>query len=177
MSIYIVRTMARLSPALALLSLLGAALFVGTAARVFDPSSRSLNAKRLEAAKRLEYSARGRNGAGTSRRATDTSPPSRVKNITFTNPKASGASARAQGPRAPPSLSHGASRVLREWCDHTPSQLRCWPVMVGPDSYQQCGKRDKKGVVIGNLDRRRLRLTHSPVVLLVISSGSRRKSR
>jgi len=22
--------------------------------------------------------------------------------------------------------------------------------MVGPDSYQRCGKRDKKGVVIGN---------------------------
>jgi hypothetical protein len=26
--------------------------------------------------------------------------------------------------------------------------------MVGPDSYQQCDKRDKKGVVIGNFYRR-----------------------
>ncbi|KAI0280491.1 alpha/beta-hydrolase [Russula aff. rugulosa BPL654] len=39
--------------------------------------------------KRWEHSARGRNGAGDFRRATDISPPSRVKNITFTNPKAS----------------------------------------------------------------------------------------
>jgi carboxypeptidase D len=81
--------MARLSHALALLSLLGGTLLVGTAARAFDPS---LSAKRLEAAKRWEYSARGRNGAGNPRRATDTSP--KVKNITFTNPKASGAYAR-----------------------------------------------------------------------------------
>jgi hypothetical protein len=87
--------MARLSRALALLSLLGGTLFVGTAAHAIDPSLRSLNAKRLEAAKRWEYSARGRNGAGDLRRATDTSPPSRVKNITFTNPKASSAYSRA----------------------------------------------------------------------------------
>jgi hypothetical protein len=98
--------MARLSRALALLSLLGAALLVGTTARVIDPSSRSLNAKRLEAAKRWEYSARGRIGAGNSRRATDTSPPSRVKNITFTNPKASGAHARV----------HALSRLFVSSC-------------------------------------------------------------
>jgi hypothetical protein len=103
MSISIVRTMARLSRALALLSLLGATLFVGTAARAFDPSSGS---KRLEAAKRWEYSARGRNGASNSRRATDTSPPSRVKNITFTNPKASGAHARV----------HALSRLFVSSC-------------------------------------------------------------
>jgi hypothetical protein len=30
--------------------------------------------------------------------------------------------------------------------------------MVGPDSYQRCGKRDKKGVVIGNFYRQRLPL-------------------
>ena len=86
--------MARLSRALALLGLLGGTLFVETAARTADPSLRSLNVKRLEAVKRWEYSARGRNGAGEPRRATDASPPSRVKNITFTNPKASGAYAR-----------------------------------------------------------------------------------
>jgi carboxypeptidase D len=94
MSASIVRTMARLSRALALLTLLGGTLFVGTVARIIDPSLRSLNAKRLEPAKRWEYSARGRNGAGDPRRAADISPPSRVKNITFTNPKASGAYVR-----------------------------------------------------------------------------------
>jgi hypothetical protein len=83
--------MARLSRALALLSLLGGTLFVGTAARGIDSSLRSLNAKRLEAVGRSGYSAHGQSSAGEPRRATDTSPPSRVKNITFTNPKASGA--------------------------------------------------------------------------------------
>jgi hypothetical protein len=122
--ISIVRTMARLSRALALLSLLGATLFLGTAAHVIDPSLRSLNAKRLEAAKRLKYSTRGGNSAGNPRRATDTSPPSSVKNITFTNPKASGAYARAHAfTRTPVFLSHRALRLLREWRDHTPSQL------------------------------------------------------
>ena len=113
--------MARLSRALALLSLLGGTLFVGTAAGAFDPSSRSLNAKRLEAAKRWESSARGRNGAGNSRRATDTSPPSRVKNITFANPEASGGCARVHA--LPRRFASCVSRVLREWRDHTPSQL------------------------------------------------------
>jgi hypothetical protein len=118
------RTMARLSRALALLSLLGGTLFVGTAARTVGPSLRSLNAKRLEAAKRWEHSARGRNGAargGDTSRATDTSPASRVKNITFTNPKASGAYARVYA--LPRLFVSRASRVLREWRDHTPSQL------------------------------------------------------
>ena len=89
--------MARLSRAFALLSLLGGTLLVaGTAARAaIDPSLRSLNAKRLEAGKRWGYSARGRDGAGD-RRAIDTSPSSKVKNITFTNPKASGAYAIAR---------------------------------------------------------------------------------
>jgi hypothetical protein len=113
--------MARLSRALALLSLLGGTLFVDTAARVIDLSLRSLNAKRLEAAKRWEYSARGRDGSGDLRRATDTSAPSRVKNITFTNPKASGAYARVHV--LPRLFVSCTSRVLREWRDHTPSQL------------------------------------------------------
>ena len=90
--------MARLSRALALLTLLGGTFFVGAALaarRPNDPSLRSLNAMRLEAVKRWDYSARGRNGAGDPRRSSgstviDTSPPSKVKNITFTNPKASG---------------------------------------------------------------------------------------
>lgn len=115
--------MARLSRALALLSLLGGTLFVGTAARTIDPSLRSLDAKRLDAAKRWDYSAPGpgRNSAGDSRRAENTSPPSRVKNITFTNPKASSAYARVHMLLRLFVLR--ASRVLREWSDHTPSQL------------------------------------------------------
>jgi hypothetical protein len=91
---FIVRTMARLSRALALLSILGGTLLVGSlgtvAVAAIDPSLRSLNAaKRLEAAKRWGHSARRDGTAGL--RVRDTSPPSSVKNITFTNPKASGA--------------------------------------------------------------------------------------
>ncbi len=89
----VVHTMAHLSCALALLSLLCGTLIWGhVAAR--DTSLRYLNAKRLEAAKRWRFSAHGRSGANDLRRATDTSPPSRVKNITFNNPEASGACAR-----------------------------------------------------------------------------------
>jgi hypothetical protein len=84
-----VRTMTRLSHALVLFSLLYGTLFLGpVAAR--GTSLRSLNAKRLEIVKHRELSDHGRSGAGNARRATDTSP-SRVKNITFSNPKASGA--------------------------------------------------------------------------------------
>ena len=53
-------------------------------------SLRFLNAKRLEIVKHRELSDRGRNNASNARRATDTSVPSRAKNITFSNPKASG---------------------------------------------------------------------------------------
>ncbi len=93
----IVHIMARLSRVLTLLSLLcgtlfGTLFFGRVAAR--DTSLRFLNAKRLEAAKRWEVSAHSRRGANDPRRAADTSPPSRVKNITFNNPEASGACAR-----------------------------------------------------------------------------------
>jgi hypothetical protein len=122
---YVVRTMARLSRALALLSLLGGTLLVGTAARVIDPSLRSLNPKHLEAAKRWEHSARGLNRAGPvgdpRRAARATSPPARVKNITFTNPKASGAYPRVHA--LPRLFVSCASRVLREWRGLTPNQL------------------------------------------------------
>jgi len=113
--------MAHLSRALPLLGLFCATLFIGTEAARRGTSLRSLNAKRLEASKRWEVSARGRTGVGDARRATDTSPPSRVKNITFTNPKASGACARVH--TLPHLLVSCASRVLREWCDHPPGQL------------------------------------------------------
>ena len=113
--------MARLRLALALLSLLGGTLCVGTAARVIDRSSRSLNVKRLEEAKRWGNSARGLNGADDLRRATGTSPPSSVKNITFTNPKASGAYTGVHV--APPSFVSFASRFLRGWRGLTASRL------------------------------------------------------
>jgi hypothetical protein len=121
MGAFIMRTMARLSRALALLGLFCATLFIGTEAARRGTSLRSLNAKRLEASKRWEFSARGRNGVSNVRRATDTSPPSRVKNITFTNPKASGAYARVH--TLPHLLVSCASRVLREWYDHPRGQL------------------------------------------------------
>lgn len=89
----LVRTMTRLSHALVLFSLLfGMHSWGPVAARDTSSSWRSLNAKRLEVAKRWELSERGRNG--DARRSADTSAHSRVKNITFSNPKASRAYAR-----------------------------------------------------------------------------------
>ena len=76
--------------AFALVSLLCGLLFLGSvtvAAR--DTSPRVLNAKRLEAVKRWEPAARGRNRASGTRHDTDGTTPPRVKNITFTNPEAS----------------------------------------------------------------------------------------
>jgi hypothetical protein len=109
----VVRTMTRLSYALALFSLLSGMLLGGpVAAR--DTSVRSLNAKRLEAAKHWGLSARGQNGGA--RRAADTSSPPRVKNITFSNPKASRAYARAH---ALLSSSHAVFRVLRKWRNYS----------------------------------------------------------
>jgi carboxypeptidase D len=80
--------MTRLTPAFALVSLLCGLLFWGpVAAR--DTSPRFLNAKRLEAVKRWEPAARGRNRVRGTRHDTDGTTPLRVKNITFTNPEAS----------------------------------------------------------------------------------------
>jgi hypothetical protein len=81
--------MIRLGKTLTLVSLLCATIFLGPVV-AWHPSLRSLSAKRLEAVKLRETSAR-RAGAGNARRATETSTPSGVKNITFSNPKASGA--------------------------------------------------------------------------------------
>ena len=80
--------MTRLGKALTLVSLLCATIFSGPVAAEYPPSLRSLSEKRLEAMKRLETSAR-RAGTGDARRDTETSTTSRVKNITFSNPKAS----------------------------------------------------------------------------------------
>ena len=82
--------MIRLTCALALVSLLCCATFSeSVAARDSHASLRSLGSKRrLEAVKRLESSPGRRSRAS---RAGDTSASPGVKNITFTNPKASGA--------------------------------------------------------------------------------------
>jgi hypothetical protein len=80
--------------ALALVSLLCGTLSSGPASHgvlvaARDTSPEYLNAKRLEAVERWRRSARDQSGASNARRATDTSAPPRVKNITFSNPKAS----------------------------------------------------------------------------------------
>src|SRR5260370_26532542 len=113
--------MAHLSRALPLLGLFCATLFIGTEAARRGTSLRSLNAKRLEASKRWEVSARGRTGVGDARRAPDTSPPSREKNITSTNPKASGAHTRVH--TLPHLLVSCAPRLLPECTDHPQDQL------------------------------------------------------
>jgi len=80
--------MMHLTHTLALVGLFCGVFFAEpVAARV--TSSGVLNAKHLEAVKRRELSARGPNAEGEVRRATDTAAPPRVKNITFSNPKAS----------------------------------------------------------------------------------------
>jgi hypothetical protein len=87
-----VQTMIRLGKALTLLSLLCATILSGPVV-AWHPLPRSLSAERLEAVKRGETSAR-RAGVDNARRAAEVSTPSGVKNITFSNPKASGAYAR-----------------------------------------------------------------------------------
>lgn len=86
------RTMTPLSlgPILTLISsLCGILLLVPVAAR--DTSLRSLSAGRLEAMHRWESSARDRIGEDNVRRAIDASASPRVKNISFSNPKAASA--------------------------------------------------------------------------------------
>jgi len=79
--------MTRLAHVLALVGLLCGILFSApVAAR--NPSQRFLHDKHLEAVKRRES---GRNRATNAHRAIDDPAPTRVKNITFKNPKASGA--------------------------------------------------------------------------------------
>jgi hypothetical protein len=62
-----------------LVVLLFAALFVAEPGAASDKSARHLNRRRHEAVKRWELSARAPNGTA----------PAGVKNITFSNPKAS----------------------------------------------------------------------------------------
>lgn len=170
----IVQTMTRLSPALALFSLLcGTLFFEPVAAR--DTPWRSLNAKRLEQEKHRQLNARVGNGASDARRATDKPAPSIVRHIAFSNPRASRAYSGVHALLI--FLVSCAFRILREWRDPSARQLRCWSVVVGPDSYQRRGERDKKGEVVGKHHRQlRPGLIHFSVVFLVLSSGSGRKS-
>jgi len=73
---------------LALVSSLCGVLFLAPFAVARYASSNSLNARRLEAIRRWELSARDRTGEDKARRATYAPAPARVKNITFSNPKA-----------------------------------------------------------------------------------------
>jgi carboxypeptidase D len=82
--------MIRLGKAVTLVSLLCATIFSGSVvARHHSP--KSLSEKRLEVVKRRETSARQVGEGNHARRATEISTPSGVKNITFSNSKASGA--------------------------------------------------------------------------------------
>jgi hypothetical protein len=105
----IVRTMIRLGKALTLVSLLCATI-LSVPVVAWYPSPGSLNAKRLEAVKHRETSAR-RAAAGNARRATS----STVQNITFSNPKASGAFARVHVHASFVNFFLIAFRVLRGW--------------------------------------------------------------
>ena len=88
------RTMARL--VLALVSSLCGVLFLAPFAVARYASSKSLNARRLEAIHRWESSARDRTREDKERRATYAPAPARVKNITFSNPKAARACAEIE---------------------------------------------------------------------------------
>ena len=80
--------MNRLGKAFTLVSLLCATIFSGPVA-AWRPSLKSLNMKHFEAVKRGETFAR-RAGPGIAPSVTETSTPSGVRNITFSNPKAFG---------------------------------------------------------------------------------------
>jgi hypothetical protein len=77
----------RLSHTLTLITLLCGMLVAENVAALVDPGV--LHAKRLEALKPWEPSSRSPSSEGEARRAADTAAPSRVKNITFSNQKAS----------------------------------------------------------------------------------------
>jgi hypothetical protein len=86
--------MVRLGCILTLVSSLCGVLFLVPFVVARDTSSKSLSARRLEAVHRWELSARDRTGEDKARRATDATAPPRVKNITFSNAKATRAYTR-----------------------------------------------------------------------------------
>lgn len=163
-----------LGKALTLLSLLCATILSGPVV-AWHPLPRSLSAERLEAVKRGETSAR-RAGVDNARRAAEASTPSGVKNITFSNPKASGAYARVHASfffffslrsefyvdgRSIPDVNF----------DVGPS----WSGLI-PISGAANETRKVQLFNLGNTTDE-LRLNLFPVVLLVFPSGSGRKPR
>jgi len=80
--------MTRPSCILALVGSLCGVLFLAPFVVARDTSSKSLSARRLEAMHRWESSARDRIGEDNVRRAIDAPASPRVKNISFSNPKA-----------------------------------------------------------------------------------------
>ena len=112
--------MIRLGKAVTLVSLLCATIFSGpvVAWHPAHHSSKSLSEKRLEAVKRRETSARQAGARNHARRATEASTSSGVKNITFSNPMASGAF--CQGPH-----------VVRRFFSHC-VQSSTWTVQAFP---------------------------------------------
>jgi hypothetical protein len=169
MSISTVRTMTRLIHTLVLFSMLYGHFWGPVAAR-----DTSLRAKRLEVAKHWESSVRSRNSANNVRRATDTSAPPRVKNITFSNPKASGAYAWVHvlplpSSHALPEFWVNGATIPEVNFDVGPSWSGLIPISNGVNETRK----------VRLLRHRQLRpgLTHHSVVLLALSSGSGRNSR
>jgi carboxypeptidase D len=172
--------MARFSLALALLSLLGGTLFasVGTAALATGPSlrSESLNTgtrRGLEAAKRWgrsAASARGLSRTGNSRRDAAPSPPSRVKNITFTNPMASGAYARVHA--LPPFfLSHVLLEFYVDGATLPEIGFDVGPSWAGLMPISNATNETRKVLSSKTFYRRRRRLTHQQLFFWFFPPG------
>lgn len=98
--------MTRPSCILALVGSLCGALFLASFVVARDTSPKPLSARRLEAMQRWESSTRDRTGEDKARRAADGPAPARVKNITFSNPKAARACATVESLCVVPSDDH-----------------------------------------------------------------------
>lgn len=168
-------TMIRLSHALAL-ALFGllCGTLVSEPVTARDTSQRSSSAKRREAAKRWEEAVHG-NDARNARRATDTPAPAGVKNITFSNAKASRACTSAYPLSFVSCAAHDA--LLEFYVDGTTLPLVDFD--VGPS---WAGLIPISGVA--NETRKVhlhrllwLSLIYFSAVLLALPSGSDRKSR
>jgi hypothetical protein len=92
MGLVIMRAMVRFIYVLVIVSSLCGTLFLApaTGAAARDTSMKSLNARRLQAMHRWEPSARGQTGEDNVRRSAggQTRSGTKVKNVTFSNPKA-----------------------------------------------------------------------------------------
>jgi carboxypeptidase D len=172
--------MTRLGKALTQVSLLCATI-LSVPVVAWHPSPRSLNAKRLEAVKRRETSAR-QAAAGNARRATDTSTSSGVQNITFLNPKVSGAFARVHVHASfviffslHSEFYVDGESIPEVDFDVGPSWSGLMPISGAANETRKV-QLFKLGNVTDETSAQ-FSLTHFPVVLLVLPSGSGRKPR